>query len=237
MDLQNTLNNILQDKDANLLPENLKVGITCLGVDGTMTPGIDTSDATATASDILVGKTAYVNGVKIVGTIADYEKIDFSNNNYELIGNDLHIKSTTLCTGYDNIDDIPVFPLPDATVLAMKKYKDNLVIALHSYSLNPSQPYNQRAMQLIICVPQGTAQPYVTSQSYSRSIVLNNAYNLANFGEDPYVVAANEKGPYDYSTNPDCLLEVYKIDYTYKDGSWQGKLNLSTSGKVQIRKL
>lgn len=35
-DLKTNLQEILQDKNTNLLPENLKAGITCLGVDGTL---------------------------------------------------------------------------------------------------------------------------------------------------------------------------------------------------------
>lgn len=68
-ELQTTLDNILEDKNTNLKPENLKQGVTVMGVAGTLEPGLDTSDATATANDIIAPKTAYVNGQKITGTI------------------------------------------------------------------------------------------------------------------------------------------------------------------------
>ena len=66
--LNDNLTEILRQKDTYLLPANLKKDVSLLGVTGTY-EGTDTSDATATADDILRNKTAYVDGEKITGTM------------------------------------------------------------------------------------------------------------------------------------------------------------------------
>ena len=66
--LQENLDAILLDKNTNLKPENLKEGVTCLGVEGTLEEGIDTSDATATPRDIAMNKIAYTSSGKVTGT-------------------------------------------------------------------------------------------------------------------------------------------------------------------------
>lgn len=57
--------------DENLTPENIKKDVNIFGVKGEYF-GLDTSDATASGFDISEGKTAYKNGSKITGTLADY---------------------------------------------------------------------------------------------------------------------------------------------------------------------
>lgn len=53
-----------------LTSDKIVEGNTILNITGTAKTGVDTSDATATAEDIVVNKTAYVNGKKVIGTLS-----------------------------------------------------------------------------------------------------------------------------------------------------------------------
>lgn len=72
-ELQDKLKSIYEETSSKLIPENIKKDVTVLGVTGTLESGgggLDTSDATATADDILQDKTAYAKGEKITGAIS-----------------------------------------------------------------------------------------------------------------------------------------------------------------------
>lgn len=63
------LKKVTINKDENLVPENIAKDVFIDGILGTHQGGTDTSDATATAYDIISPATAYVNGEKIEGAI------------------------------------------------------------------------------------------------------------------------------------------------------------------------
>ena len=71
-ELEQRLRTIVTEKEEKLLPENLKKGITLLGVTGTLEEGIQegaTSDANLQGKYLLEGYSAVVNGVLINGTM------------------------------------------------------------------------------------------------------------------------------------------------------------------------
>ena len=72
--------NAIRNKTGNtatMTPRDFADGVMAIETSSGGGTGIDTSDATATSNDILLDKTAYANGEKIVGTIPTY------NNEHE----------------------------------------------------------------------------------------------------------------------------------------------------------
>lgn len=71
------LQDIKEDVQTNLKPENLKKGVTCLGVEGTLdaSGGVDISDATAVDTDILKNKIAYGKNGRTIGSFVPPEPI------------------------------------------------------------------------------------------------------------------------------------------------------------------
>ena len=77
-------NKITVTGDADLKPENIKVGTNIFGVEGGFN-AVDTRDATATSNDILEGTTAYVNNLKVEGNVPNNGELDFEPSDEEQI--------------------------------------------------------------------------------------------------------------------------------------------------------
>lgn len=213
-ELQQTLNNILEDKNTNLKPENLKAGITCLGINGTMQSGIDTSDATATSGDILLGKTAYVNGEKITGTISDYTPIDWSNNNFELKNGKLLIKNAFATIGFNGKTDLTnvwELPIPLELEAVIKSNKDNLIMWYYMDRYNNSS-------YLYIYVPKESHKIMAACTNAAYDIERLDApidITLATLDDYTYFFDVDENGNcYDSSNFPDNKYTEYRISYT-----------------------
>lgn len=102
---------IIDISDSTVTPETVAEGETAYGADGekitgTMRAGVDTSDATAAANDIIKDKTAYVNGEKIVGTLEVASRYVKAAGTFS-VGSDA--SSFKFDSGLDSVDGVLVW--------------------------------------------------------------------------------------------------------------------------------
>jgi hypothetical protein len=103
---------LLATKISNIDTTKILTGTTIFGKDGSAVAGVDTSDANATAGDIISPKTAYVNGVKLTGTATagtpapTFALADATTYSCEALATDLAQPAVTLQTicGYHTGD-------------------------------------------------------------------------------------------------------------------------------------
>lgn len=81
-ELKQILTNIAEETRTKIIPGNIKQGVTVFGVEGALNAdGVDTSNATATSEDILEGKSGYVKGELIEGTIPNNGAFTYTPTN------------------------------------------------------------------------------------------------------------------------------------------------------------
>ncbi len=68
-------------------PEGMSAAIEALGGASSSDGLIDTSNATATAADILAGKTAYINGKRVVGTLTLFPVLTTGEGDFIIVDN------------------------------------------------------------------------------------------------------------------------------------------------------
>lgn len=113
------------NKPQAFISENIRKGVKILNIEGEMEEGIDTSDATATAEDILSGKTAYANNAKITGTIKEYD------GTYEGMASNINEWETIFKSSIDDSKGKNVTKLPnDLTSIGLYAFYNCTDLAL-----------------------------------------------------------------------------------------------------------
>ena len=207
-----TINAVTSSIDSNIQAGNIKSGINILNIQGTFT-----SDANANVSDILVNKTAYVNGIKLIGTMPD-------NGTLNYVPDD---NPQTIPAGYTSGGTVSAI---DITVTQEYKRCDALADAIIG---DPSQPYRKieyikgtGTQWIDLGVPAGTSTSIEIDAAVH--IVNNKTSIMGSWGTNRdttrwniyfhntasrlyfYIGASNNS--WDWASNKDVRM-IYKMDH------------------------
>ncbi len=143
-------NDYVTHTDINDVADNIKVGITIRNQSGTFT-----SDADATASDIIKPKSAYVNGLKLIGTASPLSDVIL---NLQYLPNLYADSGYSLATTYDVgiaylSDGYLSFRYTDAPSFALKIRKYNYAGTLQNEITVPLTPQDNTRVNYIKLVP------------------------------------------------------------------------------------
>ena len=253
-ELETNLQDILQEKQTKIIPENIKENVKIFDVVGTMA---DTSDATATADDIVNPKTAYVNGEKITGGIMTTEKDVSVNFSVDTI-NIASIQTNTLYALSHDKEYLFMLPVT-GSIYQLNVYKLNSQNG--SYSLHKSFSNNDLATdigpylfsvgnwglfgdadKLLICVKHANYESDIYGIVYDRSndtismphsaaLGHFNAYGWSNSHPTLSDLTANSTHIMRYTQTGAITIKEYTSSYD-KPLYNQGMTQWSCNGKV-----
>ena len=177
------LDNSIVINATHLTSSVLKEGVTLFGVTGTLHE-LDTSDANATAVDIIEGKTAYVNDIKITGTLTPYLGAILPSTSAILQSDGLLIKSNVNNKVYINTNtDISIksstSEIATAIGLTSDKLKQGVTLLGVTGSVEP--------------IPANTTRVTTEGLGYSADSIIedNNYLSVSKSSSNPVLVSSN----------------------------------------------